>query len=245
MKRHNNTLAAERIMDAIGMIDDHILAECSAPYRARKRARSFRAVIILAAALTLSAAMILGMFAIGFMSKKSDGAGNSAMDKAPLDEHYDAQTSIQNRPQNSEGPLDGIDINLLNISMGLELLRDDISGTVYFPEEIDLLDGSTRLVWKYADEQGYRACIITAEQLESLEKKLDSGSVNIEDSEADDVDTSLDGIWLCRDDGTVISPCLRLSDGNVGYGTLFEYDPELEPSAQFTSELLRLILKNQ
>ena len=44
-------------------------------------------------------------------------------------------------------------------------------------------------------------------------------------------------VWIALGDGRIISPCLKESNGNVAFGTLFDYDPEVEPSADFVTAL--------
>ena len=42
-------------------------------------------------------------------------------------------------------------------------------------------------------------------------------------------------VWLVCGDGSVFTPYLKSSNGNVGYMTLFDYDAELYPSKEFIS----------
>lgn len=44
-------------------------------------------------------------------------------------------------------------------------------------------------------------------------------------------------VWVLLGDGSVVTPCLNPSAGNVGAAVLFDYDPERLPSDIFT-ELL-------
>ena len=48
-------------------------------------------------------------------------------------------------------------------------------------------------------------------------------------------------VWIACGDGSVVSPYLTSSKGNTGYGSLFEYDPEIEPDEKFISYIETLI----
>ena len=103
-----------------------------------------------------------------------------------------------------------------------------------------LFDGSTKLIWKYSDEEDYRVCTISsnsdAKQLRTqLESK--SGFKNVSEPAKD----SIDGFWVCFGDGLVYTPYLKSSDGNVGYGELFDYEQELEPSKSFATFIREII----
>ncbi|MBQ9467444.1 MAG: hypothetical protein IJU52_00350 [Clostridia bacterium] len=55
--------------------------------------------------------------------------------------------------------------------------------------------------------------------------------------------TSLDRaekVWFTDGDGTVISPYLIFTPGNIGYGALFDYDDEVIPAKELQRELRRL-----
>ena len=47
-------------------------------------------------------------------------------------------------------------------------------------------------------------------------------------------------VWILAGDGTVISPYLKASKGNIGT-SLFDYEPEIIPSNEFTSCLEKLL----
>lgn len=49
-----------------------------------------------------------------------------------------------------------------------------------------------------------------------------------------------DKIWFTDGRGTVVSPCIRFTEGNVGYGALFDYEDEVDLSAELRSALSRL-----
>jgi hypothetical protein len=48
-------------------------------------------------------------------------------------------------------------------------------------------------------------------------------------------------VWVSMGDGRVISPYLAISEGNVGYGCLFDYESEVEPTDVFVQTVMDLI----
>lgn len=48
-------------------------------------------------------------------------------------------------------------------------------------------------------------------------------------------------VWFCVGDGIIASPELEFSHGNIGYGSLFDYSPEITPSDEFVRWLERLL----
>ena len=223
MNRHSERYsAAERILDAIGELDDRTVAQCARPYVKQVRKRSFKAIVILAAVLTITASLFVGAFVVGMLGIRKDVFES---------ENDEASTAVntQSQAENTYG---------LTLAERLYKLKDSYSDTTYTADQIDLHDGSIRIVWKYANEDGYRVCSISTKELSSLERELEIKYATPVQSHSS---STLEGIWLCRADGTVISPCLKPSEGNVGYGELFDYDPELEPPSSFTYRLFIIL----
>ena len=48
-------------------------------------------------------------------------------------------------------------------------------------------------------------------------------------------------VWVCDGHGTVVTPYLYGRPGNIGYGELFEYDPELIPPSSYVYTVKRLL----
>lgn len=121
-----------------------------------------------------------------------------------------------------------------SITLAHALARAESGGAQSFTEaqSIDLFDGKTKIIWENA-ERYYVLDVASGSDRQSLSKALDatySASQNI---------GSDDGVrvWISYGDGSVVSPYLRKSAGNVGYGELFDYSPEIVPS----DDLARLV----
>ena len=44
-------------------------------------------------------------------------------------------------------------------------------------------------------------------------------------------------MWIVYEDGRVVSPYLKHTQGNVSYGSLFDYSAEVEPNAALVKAL--------
>lgn len=120
------------------------------------------------------------------------------------------------------------------VSAVLEAKRDEYR--TYSEDEIDLFDGKVTLIWKYADRDGYCKKTFSEAQRRKLVSNIGKGTVTGNTSQKTEC-----YVWVSFGDGTVVSPCLSESSGNIGYGTLFEYEPEIEPSADITSYIRTLL----
>ena len=50
-------------------------------------------------------------------------------------------------------------------------------------------------------------------------------------------------VWICDGNGVVFSPYLKLSAGNLGYGEIFDYSPEVILPESYTNTINRIIDK--
>ena len=204
--------AADRLLLAIGEVEEHWLADAIRPRPTIKRFT--RSALILAATLSLLISLVVGALIIGQTAHKGSMAGDA------IGKENDAEAGSTFHTLSDR--LSEVGTNAPTVSL----------------QELDLLDGTSRLIWKYEGETRYRVCNVTEKDVRELEHLLDLGS----HAKSDTVPSHASiGIWIARADGTVISPHLQRSEGNVGYGTLFDYDPELEPSKAFTDAFLKLI----
>ena len=48
-------------------------------------------------------------------------------------------------------------------------------------------------------------------------------------------------VWIVMGDGSVVTPHLKPSDGNVGSAELFDYNAELIPSQAFNSQISEIL----
>ena len=91
--------------------------------------------------------------------------------------------------------------------------------------------GSTYLILQHeGDEMLYRSRNLTAREVDRIHNLLGEGKA---------VGTSspnlLCRVWLVCEDGTVLSPYLKNTDGNKGHAVLFDYEAEILPSSDLIS----------
>ena len=108
--------------------------------------------------------------------------------------------------------------------------RSIIHCTAISEEELDYF-GSTYLVLQYeGDETLYRSRNLTEGETKRIVGLMGKGEA---------VGTSspniLCRVWLVCEDGTVLSPYLKVTDGNKGFATLFDYEAEILPSSSLIS----------
>lgn len=257
MKAPKKRNDAERLFEAMGGIDDRFIFEAES-YEKKKNRIALRKLLIVAASLTLALTLAATLF-IGLMTESDgDNGSNAPSDNAgegviaspdgnvgndePFGESDDSPDGSLIPPSNSPDSNTGdASITLDNT---LESLRDSTAELSADFDRDMLFDGETKIIWKYSDEESYRMCEVSvasdASRLrEQLEKKTDFEPVS--EPSASEV---TDGFWVCFGDGLVYTPYLMTSDGNIGYGGLFDYGCEIEPSREFT-ELISSIIGGQ
>lgn len=97
--------------------------------------------------------------------------------------------------------------------------------------ELDLFGDAAYIVWQ--EEGSDLLCVsreLTGSELENLRARISQGRPANESTERPAC-----RVWIVCGDGSVISPYLKPTDGNVSVGSLFDYEPELVPSSSFTS----------
>ena len=214
---------ADYLFDEIGGIDDRFVAEAEAPYQKKQSAFGVRRFAILAVSLSLALTATLGIF-IG-----SRLLGSKGSDAEALPEDAGA---IQTQNQASTTVTDGF-------FKRLEAIKPQLDGYTVAAEDMDLLSPLPKLILQYDGEEDYRVHVLTEAEAETLLLELRRNSGTRHTPDADSVTPVR--IWLAPGDGTVLSPCLEQGDGNVSYGTLFDYEPELEPSQAFTDTLCGIL----
>ena len=108
--------------------------------------------------------------------------------------------------------------------------RDTLNCTAISVEELDYF-GATYLVWQYEDDQTlYQSRNLTAREVDRINNLLGKG-----DSVGANSPELLCRIWLVCEDGTVLSPYLKNTDGNKGHAVLFDYEAEIFPSSDLIS----------
>ena len=214
--RPDKRKSAERLFDVIGMIDDSIIAENQENVAPKKnRSPSFlrqfapSLAVILVFAVCLSA-----MFTISrFFDEKSEGEiGDEAIGSESDKDGYTDQERFDNV--------------LSSASLCASVTRVSL-------DEIDFFSGNVELIWSYKGEDGYyKLTLGTKNKVGSVEEKLKNGYTQISYDDAGRCDYM---VWISYGNGEVVSPQLKYSysGGNVGYGELFEYSPEVIPSDDF------------
>lgn len=102
--------------------------------------------------------------------------------------------------------------------------------TAILIDEIDYF-GSTYLVLQYEDDEMlYRSRDLTAGEVTRIHQLIGRGEAV--GASSPDI---LCRVWLVCEDGTVLSPYLKKTDGNVGHAILFDYEAEILPSPDLIS----------
>lgn len=108
--------------------------------------------------------------------------------------------------------------------------RETLSCTKIAADEVNYF-GSTYLVLQYeGDETLYRSRNLTDREVERINELLGKG-----DSVGANSPDLLCRVWLVCEDGTVLSPYLKNTDGNKGHAVLFDYEVEILPSSSLIS----------
>ncbi len=216
-KDKTKSASVEKLFDAVGMIDDFIIAEAERPYVKPKRSFSvLTKTLALACSLVICVTVGLGVF---LSSRVGD------------DDNADFSDSKNNAamPDESFGTL----------SEYLSRIDESIV-EIHTADEIDFFDGNTTLIWQFdGDEpQSYRTTALY-DGYEDFTSVVVSLGRELSPDEAQKVSCK---VWISYGNGEVVSPYLKASDGNVGYGELFEYSPEYEPNEKFMLLLENLIV---
>ncbi len=214
--------SAELLLEALGKIEDRFIAEAENITPARRRAGLPQRVLIIAATILLS----VGILVSSVMAASFIGGilANKNGEEPSLNDMTERYSSIEEQ---------------------MLALRKSTEGKKTDAENISFSDGYAKIIWKYADEEEYRACNIKGEDAQELAQLLSGrkGFEEIDKSEEAEETCELEGIWINFGDGYVHSPCLKETKGNVGYGEVFEYEPELEPTQEFI-DLVRNAIKD-
>ena len=202
----------EYLFREIGNIDDRIIAEAM-QYRAKSALP--RRLLMIAATLVLSVTVLFSALiaALIFTGKPNHREDVPPQSNAPADNPSDAIPT-------------------------LDAVLSELRGTNRYTEltdetELNFFSGSAQVVWQYADSE--TLCVsraLEASELTVLTKHIGTGTA-VEAT----TQTATCRVWLLLGDGTVVTPHLKASTGNVGAAELFDYNVELIPSSSFTSLL--------
>lgn len=195
-------LAAERLFDAVGELDDNLLDAALNFKKPRAKILTSRPFIS-----TLSAVAAVLVLAV-LVFPRMNSADESNMERS--------------------------DTDIPTLTSALE--QADYSGvtTLSSTDEVDLFDETPKIIWQYT---GAETCYTVDITHSDLNRLINYASYAPNDTAPDDSCR----IWLTAGDGLVVSPCLKRSAGNVGYGNIFDYSPELSVSGSFAANLAKLI----
>ena len=108
--------------------------------------------------------------------------------------------------------------------------RGALTCTAVSEDELNYF-GSTYLVLQYeGDETLYRSRDLTSREVDKMLDLMGQGA-----SVGEASPTLLCRVWLVCEDGTVLSPYLKNTDGNKGHAVLFDYEAEIFPSSDLIS----------
>lgn len=208
----NRKSKTDFLIDAIGEIDEHFLSEAE-NYIPKERRHTFRKLAIVGVCIALTLSLMLTLL-ISTLTR----------DKAPESDSRPTSSDVAPDVENTE----------LDFFVAMSDIREETQGLIGEFERDMLFDGTARLIWKYNGETDYRTCSLSLAQSDAIKRSMQSQK-DFEEVGTVAPASDLEGFWICFGDGLVYSPCLKNSNGNVGYGTLFDYDAELIPSEEFTS----------
>ena len=202
--------SADRLFDAIGMIDDKMIADASEAYSNKPLRKT--PVFFKRYAVSLTAALLVVTMIGGFViANVSDFAASDDFSENP-----------GHATENEETRRNALDFILSASTTQTTTLSID---------EIDFFDGQVSLIWSFVGEEEYHRLTFEAMIPESTIKNCMSKSV--EQIPADNAESAVCRVWVSYGNGEVVSPYLKESAGNVGYAELFEYSPEVVPSDSF------------
>ena len=146
--------------------------------------------------------------------------GGTLLRSPALDNIFGGFNKAENQQQSAPATLDSF----------LSDHRNTLQCTATSASELDYF-GSTYLVLQYAgDETLLRSRNLTKNEVSRIHNLLGKGE-SVGASSPD----LLCRVWLVCEDGTVLSPYLKNTDGNKGHAVLFDYEAEILPSSDLIS----------
>lgn len=200
---------AEVLLDAIGEMNDHYIAEAMS-YKKKKRSSLSRLLII---AATLILATVIPFSAI--VGASVVGVALIGINQSVFD-----QAEVNNDAVADEGYMED--------SLSFLMVGISDSGNYRFcdsEESIPYADGNAYLVWQYEGESGYHMSeALNDSELDVLIENMGRGK-----EVGDDSPKLRCKVWLLLEDGRVISPYLKVSAGNIS-NSVFDYEAEITPT---------------
>ena len=202
-----------RLYAALGDVEDYYVAEAAA-YMARQqnlaKLQKKRRARTLRGVLIAAAVLLTLTFAVGALGRALGSKTNA--------EPHVSESQDERVPGEAES-LDG-------------LLRA-AAREPYRTEAPDFFSGTVTVYWKlpgsdvlYAKPLGTEDLELTHRSFTRAEPIRRGGEERIR-------------LWICDGAGRVVTPYLLPGEGNVGFGELFDYDPEIIPPTSFVNEFRR------
>lgn len=225
---------SELLLEAIGEINDSFIFEAES-YVKKKSSPVWRKLVIAAAALTLVFTLTLSV-GIGLMLGGLSNKDSIMEDSGVHDGTDDIMTDLPDDENNDAAQ------PIVTLEDALTKLRYETQSFNSPLEREMLFDGETRIIWKYSDEEDYRICTVSSAIDETAIRSYIKSKKGFTAADSTK-ESEIDGFWICFGDGLVYTPYLKTSDGNIGYGDVFDYENELEPSTDFAELINRVIDK--
>lgn len=166
--------------------------------------------------------------------KKTDGKMlNRAIGQ--IDEAFVAEALTYKKKRNIK-PLLGVVGAAAAVVIAFTLMWPEVPPQTDAPSTtvtVDMHDGKGKLVIQ--DEEG--EIVFVTLTLDETERLMAAAS-EVGEPAAEDTGKR---IWVCDEHGRAVSPELYPSEGNVGYGVLFDYIPECTPGEEFTALMNEIV----
>jgi hypothetical protein len=213
----NKIKKAAFLLDEIGNVSDVYLQE-ALTYRKRKaNARSWIAavacilVVVLVGGGVLTSPLFGNILGGGFNKAENPEAAGPEVEKPAMN------------PSETTKPTVALDSYLSENRATLNCTAIQEGNVTFF--------GATYLLLQYEDDETlYRSRDLTKNEVARILDLVNDGT---------DVGASspalLCRVWLVCEDGTVLSPYLKNTDGNKGFAMLFDYEAEILPSSYLIS----------
>jgi hypothetical protein len=243
MRDSKNSKGGELLFDAIGGIDDRFIYEAET-YVKVKRKLPLRKLAIAAVSFTLLFSLVLTLIVSNTSKSGEDSAGADI--HGSVHEEAIKPSVTDEIKADSEADKENADISdkpkLTTLSDVFEEVRFEIMSFPSVDVERDsLFDGKAKIIWRYEGEDEYQVLPVDSHYENELINGLASSDIC---EEVDDDATIGCDVWICFGDGLVYSPYLRLTNGNIGYGELFDYEAEINPTETF-AKLIKTIINDK
>ena len=205
-----------RLYEELGGVNERYLQQ-AATYRAKRKSPIWRALLI-AAALVVAGALLVGTVAMSFGIAVIGGLILGLQNQPPA----------QDAPQQPAYTVSAMEQVFLQRQETLRPLSEDA---------IELFEGGAQLIWTDGTSGEYYRIYLKQQELNSMLYLMQTHQVEIDEhSERPSYQ-----VWIAFGDGVVISPYLKANPGNTGHGELFDYDPELELSEDLIRKIIQCI----